>query len=54
MPKEIKETFLNKILFIKDELNEETLNNLLLDISKKTFSRNFSLKPEFFIHISLI
>ena len=51
---EIKEIFLNKVLFIKDDLNEETINNLLLDISKKTFSRNFSLKPEFFIHISLI
>ena len=46
--------FLNKVLFIKDDLNEETINNLLLDISKKTFSRNFSLKPEFFIHILLI
>jgi ribonuclease J len=51
---EIKEIFLNKILFIKDELSEDVLNNLLLDICKKTFSRNFSLKPEFFIHISLI
>ena len=51
---EIKEIFLNKVLFIKDDLNEEIENNLLLDISKKTFSRNFSLKPEFFIHISLI
>ena len=51
---EIKEIFLNKILFINDELSEDVVNNLLLDICKKTFSRNFSLKPEFFIHISLI
>tara|TARA_B100000579_G_scaffold436906_1_gene464414 strand:- start:3360 stop:5018 length:1659 start_codon:yes stop_codon:yes gene_type:complete len=51
---EIKEIFLNKILFIKEEIDEITLKNLLEEISKKTFSRNFSLKPEFFVHISLI
>ena len=51
---EIKETLLNKILFIKEEIDEIILKDLLEEISKKTFSRNFSLKPEFFIHISLI
>ena len=51
---EIKEILLNKILFIKEEINENILRDLLKEISKKTFSRNFSLKPEFFVHISLI
>ena len=51
---EIKEILLNKILFIKEEIDENILKDLLEEISKKTFSRNFSLKPEFFVHISLI
>tara|TARA_Y100000768_G_scaffold378936_1_gene353979 strand:- start:2871 stop:4529 length:1659 start_codon:yes stop_codon:yes gene_type:complete len=51
---EIKEIFLNKILFIKEEINENILKELLEEISKKVFSRNFSLRPEFFVHISLI
>ena len=51
---EITESLLNKILFIKDEINEDILKDLLEDISKKTFNRNFSIKPEFFTHISMI
>ena len=51
---QIKESLLNKILFMKDEMNEHTLHVQLEDIAKKTFSKNFSLKPEFLIHLSII
>ena len=51
---EIKDILLNKILFIKDEIDETSLNELVEEVSKKTFNRNFSLKPELLIHISLI
>jgi hypothetical protein len=51
---QIKESLLNKILFMKDEMNERTLHDQLEDIAKKTFSKNFSLKPEFLIHLSII
>ncbi len=51
---EIKESLLNKILFIKEEINEDVLKELLEEISKKIFTRNFSLKPEFFVHISML
>ena len=51
---QIKESLLNKILFMKNELNEYTLRDILDDIVKKTFSKNFSLKPEPLIHLSII
>ena len=51
---QIKESLLNKILFMKNELNEHTLRDILDDIVKKTFSKNFSLKPELLIHLSII
>jgi hypothetical protein len=51
---EIKDILLNKILFIKDEIDETSLSELVEEVSKKTFNRNFSLKPELLIHISLI
>jgi len=51
---QIKESLLNKILFMKNELNENTLRDILDDIVKKTFSKNFSLKPELLIHLSVI
>ena len=51
---EIKEILLNKILFLKEELDEFVLKDLLEEISKKVFNRKFSLKPELFIHTSLI
>ena len=51
---QIKDVLLNKILFIKDEIDETSLSELVEDVSKKTFNRNFSLKPELLIHISLI
>ena len=49
-----KDILLNKILFIKDEIDETSLSELVEEVSKKTFNRNFSLKPELLIHISLI
>ena len=51
---QIKESLLNKILFMKNELNENTLRDILDDTVKKTFSKNFSLKPELLIHLSVI
>ncbi len=51
---EIQDILLNKILFIKDEIDERSLSELVEEVSKKTFNRNFSLKPELLIHISLI
>ena len=45
---------LNKILFIKEEIDEDTLRELVEEVSRKTYNRNFSLKPELLIHISLI
>jgi hypothetical protein len=51
---EIKDILLNKILFIKDEIDETSLSELVEEVTKKTFNRNFSLKPELLIHISLI
>ena len=51
---QIKESLLNKILFMKNELNEHALRDILDDIVKKTFSKNFSLKPELLIHLSII
>ena len=39
---------------MKDEMNEHTLHDQLEDIAKKTFSKNFSLKPEFLIHLSIV
>ena len=51
---EIKDILLNKILFIKEEIDENSLNVLVEEVSRKTFNRNFSLKPELLIHISLI
>ena len=44
----------NKILFIKEEIDENSLSGLVEEISRKTYNRNFSLKPELLIHISLI
>ena len=51
---EIKDILLNKILFIKEEIDESSLSVLVEEVSKKTYNRNFSLKPELLIHISLI
>ena len=51
---QIKESLLNKILFMKDEMNELSLHDQLEDIAKKTFSKNFSLKPELLIHLSIV
>jgi ribonuclease J len=51
---EIKDILLNKILFIKEEINENILIELVDEVSRKTYNRNFSLKPELLIHISLI
>jgi len=51
---QIKESLLNKILFMKDEMNEHSLHDQLEDIAKKTFSKNFSLKPELLIHLSIV
>ena len=51
---QIKESLLNKILFMKDEMNERSLHDQLEDIAKKTFSKNFSLKPELLIHLSIV
>ncbi len=51
---EIKDILLNKILFIKEEINENALSGLVEEVSRKTYNRNFSLKPELLIHISLI
>ncbi len=51
---EIKEILLNKILFIKEEVDENSINGLVEEVSRKTYNRNFSLKPELLIHISLI
>ena len=51
---EIKDILLNKILFIKEEIDENSLSGLVEEVSRKTYNRNFSLKPEFLIHISFI
>ena len=51
---EIKDILLNKLLFIKEEIDESSLSVLVEEVSKKTYNRNFSLKPELLIHISLI
>ena len=51
---EIKDILLNKILFIKEEIDENSLSVLVEEVSRKTYNRNFSLKPELLIHISLI
>ena len=51
---EIKDILLNKILFIKEEIDENSLSGLVEEVSRKTYNRNFSLKPELLIHISLI
>ena len=51
---EIKDILLNKILFIKEEIDENLLSGLVEEVSRKTYNRNFSLKPELLIHISLI
>ena len=50
--KEIIENFLNKIIFIKDQITDQNLSELIEDIAKKVFSRHFSLRPEFLVHIS--
>ena len=50
--KEIIENFLNKIIFIKDQISDQNLSELIEDIAKKVFSRHFSLRPEFLVHIS--
>jgi len=50
--KEIAENFLNKIIFIKDQITDENLSELFEDIARKVFSKHFSLKPEFLVHIS--
>ena len=50
--KEIAENFLNKIIFIKDQITDQNLSELFEDIARKVFSKHFSLKPEFLIHIS--
>ena len=50
--KEIAENFLNKIIFIKDQINDQNLSELFEDIARKVFSKHFSLKPEFLVHIS--
>ena len=50
--KEIIENFLNKIIFIKDQISDQDLSELIEDIAKKVFSRHFSLRPEFLVHIS--
>ena len=50
--KEIIENFLNKIIFIKDQITDQNLTELIEDIAKKVFSRHFSLRPEFLVHIS--
>ena len=51
---EIKDILLNKILFIKEEIDENMISGLVEEVSRKTYNRNFSLKPELLIHISLI
>jgi len=50
--KEIAENFLNKIIFIKDQITDQNLSELFEDIARKVFSKHFSLKPEFLVHIS--
>ncbi len=50
--KEIAENFLNKIIFIKDQITNQNLSELFEDIARKVFSKHFSLKPEFLVHIS--
>ena len=50
--KEIAENFLNKIIFIKDQITDQNLSELFEDVARKVFSKHFSLKPEFLVHIS--
>ena len=51
---EIKENLLNKLLFLKSDLNESTLNEFLLDFTKKAFGKFYGLKPEIMAHTSII
>ena len=51
---EIKENLLNKLLFLKSDLNESTLNEYLLDLTKKAFGKFYGLKPEIMAHTSII
>ena len=44
---QIKESLLNKILFMKDEMNEHSLHDQLEDIAKKLFPRIFLLNQNF-------
>ncbi len=51
---EIKENLLNKLLFLKGNLDEPLLNEFLLDLTKKAFIKFYGLKPEIMAHSSII
>ena len=51
---EIKENLLNKLLFLKANLDETLLNEFLLDLTKKAFIKFYGLKPEIMAHSSII
>ena len=51
---EIKENLLNKLLFLKGDLDKQLLNEFLLDLTKKAFGKFYGLKPEIMAHTSII
>ena len=54
LTKEIKENILNKLLFLKDNLDEKILNDFLNDLTKKAFSKFYGLKPEIISHTMIM